>query len=60
MSEGLPFGVAGISHNHIYDQVDAMLGAGCQLKGFFGLEDDLASKFVERYPGPGGSRISER
>ena len=44
------FAVSGINHNHIYGQVDAMLGAGCRLTGFFAPEDDLAAQFAEAYP----------
>ncbi|MGI9435268.1 MAG: Gfo/Idh/MocA family protein [Geminicoccaceae bacterium] len=49
-SRGFPFAVIGISHNHIYAQTDCMLGAGCALVAFFADEDDLATRFSERYP----------
>lgn len=44
------FAVSGINHDHIYGQVDAMLGAGCRLTGFFAPEDDLAAAFARAYP----------
>ena len=33
MPEAFDFAVSGINHNHIYGQVDALLGAGCRLDG---------------------------
>ena len=50
MPEGFDFAVSGINHNHIYGQVDAMLGAGCRLTAFFAPEDDLAAAFSKAYP----------
>jgi len=50
MSDGFAFGVVGINHNHIYSQVDMMLGAGCRLTKFFAPEDDLAAVFSDKYP----------
>ena len=44
------FAVIGINHNHIYGQVNALLGAGATLVGFFAPEDDLAADFAARYP----------
>ncbi len=49
-SEPFDFAVVGINHNHIYGQVDAMLGAGCRLTKFFAVEDDLAAIFSGKYP----------
>ena len=49
-SPGFPFAAIGINHNHIYDQTDLMLNAGCELKAFHALEDDLAATYAERYP----------
>ncbi|WP_244608802.1 Gfo/Idh/MocA family oxidoreductase, partial [Bradyrhizobium algeriense] len=39
----------GINHNHIFGQVDALLGAGGEFVSFFAQEDDLAAPFKERY-----------
>ena len=50
MPDSFDFAVSGINHNHIYGQVDAMLGAGCRLACFYAPEDDLAAQFSETYP----------
>ena len=50
MPEAFDFAVSGINHNHIYGQVDALLGAGCRLKAFHAPEDDLAAAFAKVYP----------
>ena len=50
MPDSFDFAVSGINHNHIYGQVDAMLGAGCRLTGFYAPEDDLAARFHKVYP----------
>ena len=50
MPDAFDFAVSGINHNHIYGQVDAMLGAGCRLTAFYAPEDDLAAQFAKRYP----------
>ena len=55
MPEGFDFAVSGINHNHIYGQVDALLGAGCRLKAFFAPEDDPVAQLdfkalVEKLP----------
>jgi predicted dehydrogenase len=44
------FAVIGINHNHIFGQVNALLGAGATFVGFFAREDDLAADFAARYP----------
>jgi hypothetical protein len=44
------FAVIGINHNHIFGQVNALLGAGATFVGFFAPEDDLVADFVARYP----------
>ncbi|WP_114947533.1 Gfo/Idh/MocA family protein [Microvirga calopogonii] len=49
-SSGIRFAVIGINHNHIFGQVDALLGAGATFVSFFAPEDDLAAPFSERYP----------
>lgn len=48
--DSFDFAVIGINHNHIYGQVDAMLGAGCRLTKFLAPEDDLAAQFAKVYP----------
>jgi predicted dehydrogenase len=48
--QAFDFAVSGINHNHIYGQVDAMLGAGCRLTAFYAPEDDLAADFAKAYP----------
>ena len=50
MRDAFDFAVSGINHNHIYGQVDAMLGAGCRLTAFYAPEDDLAADFAKAYP----------
>jgi len=49
-SRGFPLGVIGINHGHIYGQAEVMLDAGCRLKSFHAVEDDLAAAFVKRFP----------
>ena len=49
-ASGIRFAVIGINHNHIFGQVDALLGAGATFVSFFAKEDDLAASFAERYP----------
>ena len=49
-SPGFPFSVIGINHGHIYGQVQVMLDAGCALKSFHAVEDDLAAQFAEKFP----------
>ncbi len=49
-SPGFPFAAIGINHNHIYEQTELMLEAGCELQAFYALEDDLAAVYAERYP----------
>jgi predicted dehydrogenase len=49
-ASGVRFAVIGINHNHIFGQVDALLGAGAEFVSFFAEEDDLAAPFAERYP----------
>jgi len=49
-ASGIRFAVIGINHNHIFGQVDALLGAGAVFVSFFAKEDDLAASFAKRYP----------
>ncbi|KGM33953.1 Gfo/Idh/MocA family protein [Inquilinus limosus] len=44
------FAAIGINHNHIFGQVDALLGAGGEFVAFHAPEDDLAGPFQARYP----------
>jgi predicted dehydrogenase len=44
------FATIGLNHDHIYDQTEAMLQAGCRLVAFSAPEDDLAKRYAERYP----------
>jgi predicted dehydrogenase len=48
---GFSFAVIGINHGHIDGQVKVMEAAGCRLKSFFAVEDDLAKAFAEKHPG---------
>ena len=50
ISVTIRFAVIGINHNHIFGQVNALLGAGATFAGFFAPEDDLAADFAARYP----------
>jgi predicted dehydrogenase len=47
---GFPFATIGLNHDHIYGQTNAMLQAGCELRAFHAVEDDLAKRYGERYP----------
>ena len=61
MPDAFDFAVSGINHNHIYGQVDALLGAGCRLKAFYAPEDDLAATVRQGLSaGAGGWRTSGR
>ena len=60
MPEAFDFAVSGINHNHIYGQVDAMLGAGCRLTAFHAPEDDLAAEFAKRLPAGAARRRRAR
>jgi hypothetical protein len=44
------FAVIGVNHNHIFGQVNALLGASASFVGFLAPEDDLAADFAARYP----------
>lgn len=44
------FAAIGINHNHIFGQVDALLGAGAKFVAFHAPEDDLAAPFQVRFP----------
>ena len=48
----LRFGVVGIDHRHIYDQVTSLLNIGAQCAGYWTHDDDVRTHagFVERYP----------
>ena len=40
----------GLTHNHIYGQVDCLLREGATLAGFWSDEEDVAKPFAEKYP----------
>src|SRR3569623_1729906 len=40
----------GLTHNHIYGQVDCLLREGATLVGFWSDEEDVAKPFAEKYP----------
>jgi predicted dehydrogenase len=40
----------GLSHAHIYNQVDALLNAGAELVWFYGDEPERIDEFAKRYP----------
>ena len=48
----LRFGVIGIDHRHIYDQVASLLGIGAECAGFWTHDGDVRTLkgFVERFP----------
>src|SRR5215207_1460917 len=52
MSEhtGFSFAAIGLNHGHIYGQTQVMIDAGCRLKSFFAVEDDLAAAYSKAYP----------
>ncbi|MBZ0291961.1 MAG: Gfo/Idh/MocA family oxidoreductase, partial [Anaerolineae bacterium] len=40
----------GLSHNHIYNQVNALLDAGAEFISFYGDEPERCAEFAKRYP----------
>src|SRR5437868_1550155 len=40
----------GLTHNHIYGQVDCLLREGARLVGFWSDEEGVAAPFAEKYP----------
>ena len=40
----------GLSHNHIYNQVKALLDAGAELVSFYGAEPERVAAFASQYP----------
>jgi predicted dehydrogenase len=46
----IKFAAIGLTHNHIYGQVDCLLREGATLAGFWSDEEDVASPFAEKYP----------
>ncbi len=40
----------GLSHNHIYNQITALLGGGAELVAFHSDETERAAEFMRRYP----------
>ncbi len=49
-SQTFAFATIGVNHGHIYGQTDVMIGAGCRLKSFHAVEDDLAAAYGAKYP----------
>jgi predicted dehydrogenase len=48
----MPIDIAaiGLTHSHIYGQVDCLLREGARLVGFWSDEEDVAKPFAEKYP----------
>ncbi len=44
------FSAIGLNHEHIYGQVNALLGAGAELVSFFAQEPELVARFSRTYP----------
>jgi predicted dehydrogenase len=40
----------GLTHSHIYGQVDCLLRAGATIAGFWSDEEDVAAPFAQKYP----------
>jgi predicted dehydrogenase len=49
-SARIKFGVIGLNHGHINNQVQTALRGGGQLVSFYAKEPDLAASFAKRYP----------
>ncbi len=47
---GFAFATVGINHPHVYEQTRVMIDAGCRLKAFFAIEDDLAAAYADAFP----------
>ncbi len=54
----IKFAAIGLTHSHIYGQVDCLLRAGATLAGFWSDEEDVAAPFAEIYPN--ASRATDR
>ena len=46
----IKFAAIGLTHSHIYGQVDILLREGATLVGFWSDEEDVAVPFAEKYP----------
>jgi len=46
----IKFAAIGLTHSHIYGQVDCLLREGATLAGFWSDEEDVAIPFAEKYP----------
>lgn len=44
------FAAIGLSHNHVYNQVNMLLEAGATLVSFYGTEPERVAEFAKRYP----------
>ncbi len=49
-SRTVRFGVCGMSHDHIYGMVDAMIRGGGELVSVYAAEPERGAAFVKRYP----------
>ena len=46
----IKFAAIGLTHSHVYGQVDCLLREGATLVGFWSDEEDVAIPFTEKYP----------
>src|SRR5438132_1446921 len=46
----IKFAAIGLTHSHIYGQVDCLLREGATLAGYWSDEEDVAVPFAQRYP----------
>src|SRR5882672_15825 len=46
----IKFAVAGINHDHIHGQIEAVIRGGGEFVSFFAKEPELAATFAKRYP----------
>lgn len=54
----IKFAAIGLTHSHIYGQVDCLLREGATLVGFWSDEEDVAVPFAETYPQ--AKRVADR
>jgi len=50
MPQTIRFSAIGLSHGHIYGQVDLLLEAGAEFVSFYAREPELLSEFAPKYP----------
>src|SRR5262245_35692881 len=46
----IKFAVIDVNHNHVYGQVNCLLGAGAEFVSFYAPEPELAASFAAQYP----------